>query len=118
MMPKSAGPRDDILRTRLCDEIVCFKSCKDGQILQHDRPICGPGANFIPCSGCAGSDPEAICRGTQERAVPQTHYQNPGSRAAQAVADTRADAQVTAIATLILSVLLVLLSGAVWMQLT
>ncbi|MDB5420276.1 MAG: hypothetical protein JWR59_223 [Brevundimonas sp.] len=50
--------------------------------------------------------------------MPQTHYQNPGNRAAQAVADTRADAQVTGIATLILSVLLVLLSGAVWMQLT
>ena len=50
--------------------------------------------------------------------MPQTHYQDPGSRAAQAVADTRADAQVTGFATLILSVLLVLLSGAVWMQLT
>ena len=79
---------------------------------------CGLSGIFIQTSPCAPPELEAICRGTQERAVPQTHYQNPGSRAAQAVADTLADAQVTGIATLILSVLLVLLSGAVWMQLT
>ncbi len=48
----------------------------------------------------------------------QTHRQHPASRAAQAVADTRAASQVAGITTLILSVLLVLLSGAVWTQLT
>ena len=40
------------------------------------------------------------------------------TRTAKAVAVTRAQAGPAALATLILSVLLVLLSGAVWMQLT
>ncbi|WP_395649899.1 hypothetical protein [Brevundimonas sp.] len=48
----------------------------------------------------------------------QTHRHNPGRRAAQAVAVARADARAVGFATLILSVLLVLLSGAVWTQLT
>ena len=61
---------------------------------------------------------EAICRGNQERALTQTDRHHPERRAAQAVAATCANAQVSGFATLILSVLIVLLSGAVWMQLT
>jgi len=49
--------------------------------------------------------------------VTQPHRQYPGNRAAKAVAESRASLQVAGISALILSVLLVLLSGAVWMQL-
>ncbi|WP_271145103.1 hypothetical protein [Brevundimonas sp. NIBR10] len=48
----------------------------------------------------------------------QTHRQYPGRRAAQAAAVARADTRIVGATTLILSVLLVLLSGAVWTQLT
>lgn len=48
----------------------------------------------------------------------QTHHQHPESRAVKAVAVDRAKVQATGFATLILSLLLVLLSGAVWTQLT
>ena len=60
----------------------------------------------------------ALCPGKQEPAVSQSIRHDQTTRAAQAVAVTRAQAGPAALATLILSVLLVLLSGAVWTQLT
>jgi len=60
----------------------------------------------------------ALCRHKQERAVSQSIRHDQTTRTAKAVAVTRAQAGPAALATLILSVLLVLLSGAVWMQLT
>ncbi|CAN5240548.1 hypothetical protein BH10PSE2_BH10PSE2_00710 [soil metagenome] len=48
----------------------------------------------------------------------QTQYQHAEHRAAKAVAVSGSSAQAAGFSTLILSVLLVLLSGAVWTQLT
>ena len=60
----------------------------------------------------------ALCRGKQEQAVSQSIRHDQTTRAASAVAVTRAQAGPADLSTLILSVLLVLLSGAVWTQLT
>jgi len=60
----------------------------------------------------------ALCPHKQEQAVSQSIRHDQTTRASKAVAVTRAQAGPAALATIILSVLLVLLSGAVWTQLT
>ena len=68
--------------------------------------------------GCATQRSLALCRGNQELAVSQSYRNAPIRRTAHAVAVTRPALTPAALTTLILSVLLGLLSGAAWMQLT
>jgi len=68
--------------------------------------------------GCASQRSLALCRGKQELAVSHETRHAPIRRTARAVAVTRPVLTPAALTTLILTVLLGLLSGAAWMQLT
>ena len=69
-------------------------------------------------TSCAVRRSLAICLGKEELAVSHEIRHTPIRRTARAVAVTRPALTPAALTTLILSVLLGLLSGAVWMQLT
>jgi hypothetical protein len=69
-------------------------------------------------AGCAAQRSLALYRGKKEPAVSHETRQTPNRSPARAVAATRPSMIHVALTTLILSVLLGLLSGAAWMQLT
>jgi hypothetical protein len=67
---------------------------------------------------CAAQRVLALWTGKQELAVSQSYRHTPIRRTARAVAATRPVVTPVTLTTLILTVLLGLLSGAAWMQLT
>ncbi|WP_376866853.1 hypothetical protein [Brevundimonas staleyi] len=69
-------------------------------------------------ASCATQRVLALCAGKQELAVSQSYRHTPIRRTARAVAATRPVVSPIALLTLIVTVLLGLLSGAAWMQLT
>ena len=73
---------------------------------------------FIPKAGCAAQRFLALCLCNEELAVSHETRHTPIRHTARAVAATRPVVTPAALTTLIVSVLLGLLSGAAWMQLT